>query len=178
MGMALGRGGAVGGRIARARRWVDRNYRLGLWVAGLSGYVAGIEAAPLPTAAKVGLMAAGTLFGGSEMIVNLINNRDRDREMEEMRRGRAADAEEKAKLREENAKREQMWREENAKRDQMQQEERAQWREAYDRVSKENVMLREERAQRQEERAQRRRERRGRYRRSRGAGLNGGGGGE
>ena len=87
----------------RVQRWVERHYRMALWVFGLSGYIAGIEATGWPTAAKAGLMAAGTLFGGSEVIINLINNRDLEREIAELRRERAADKEENVKLREENA---------------------------------------------------------------------------
>ena len=81
---------------------------MALWVFGISGYVAGIEATGWPTAAKVGLMAAGTLFGGSEVIINLINNRDLEREIAELRGKSAADEQEKARLREENAW---LWRE-------------------------------------------------------------------
>lgn len=76
---------------------------MALWVFGISGYVAGIEATCWPPAAKVGLMAAGTLFGGSEVIINLINNRDLEREIAEWRGKATAAEQEKAKLREEKA---------------------------------------------------------------------------
>ena len=77
---------------------------MALWVFGISGYVAGIEATCWPTAAKAGLIVAGTLFGGSEVIINLINNRDLEREIAELRGKSAADEQEKARLRGEVAK--------------------------------------------------------------------------
>ena len=83
---------------------------MALWVFGISGYVAGIEATCWPTAAKAGLIVAGTLFGGSEVIINLINNRDLERELAELRGKSAVDEQEKAKLREEKAE----WSRENA----------------------------------------------------------------
>ena len=90
-------------KVALARRWVRRNYRMALWVFGISGYVAGIEATCWPTAAKAGLIVAGTLFGGSEVIINLINNRDLERELAELRGKATAEGQENAKLREEKA---------------------------------------------------------------------------
>ena len=143
-------------KIALARRWVRRNYRMALWVFGISGYVAGIEATCWPTAAKVGLMAAGTLFGGSEVIINLINNRDLERELAEWRGKATAEGQENAKLREEKAE----WGKERAEliRD------RAEWDRERSELIKENAELRRERV----------RERRGRYRRNRGLGRNGG----
>ena len=137
---------------------------MALWVFGISGYVAGIEATCWPTAAKAGLIVAGTLFGGSEVIINLINNRDLERELAELRGKSAVDEQEKARLLGEKAEWDRAKDEWNRDRAEWGRE-RAEWSKERAELIRENAELRE-----------RDRMRRGRYRRNRGLGLERNGG--
>ena len=55
---------------------IRRYWRLILWLLAMGAAVYGIESSPLPGPAQTALTTVISIFGGLQMMINLIDNRD------------------------------------------------------------------------------------------------------
>ena len=66
-----------------------RYWRLVLWLMAMGAAVYGIESSPLPGPAQTALTTVVSIFGGLQMMINLIDNRDIVRRAEVAEREKA-----------------------------------------------------------------------------------------
>lgn len=70
-------------------RNIRRYWRLAVWLMAMGAAVYGVESSPLPNAAQTSLTTVISIFGGLQMMINLIDNRDIVRRAEMAELGRA-----------------------------------------------------------------------------------------
>ena len=80
-----------------------RYWRLVLWLMAMGAAVYGIESSPLPGPAQTALTTVVSIFGGLQMMINLIDNRDIVRRAEVAEREKAVLERERAAAERERA---------------------------------------------------------------------------